>query len=192
MIHRKMIIYNLFPLLAGKFREWERHLARASEMGFNWVFVNTVQRPGRSGSIYSIEDYFSINPLLADKNRESTPEEQLTHAIETAENYGMKMIVDLVINHCSIDSELLKMNPAWFEWEGKGRVAHPFAMHDREKVVWKDLAKFDFKNTADKEGLYQYCLKIVKYLVGLGFKGLRCDAAYQVPRSDQRNTGLCT
>ncbi|NOR06131.1 MAG: alpha-amylase, partial [Deltaproteobacteria bacterium] len=44
-----MIIYNLFPLLAGKFTDWERHLLRASEMGFNWVFVNPIQRPGESG-----------------------------------------------------------------------------------------------------------------------------------------------
>jgi len=53
----KMIIYNLFPLLAGKFTEWDSHLLRASEMGFNWVFVNPVNYPGFSGSLYSVKDY---------------------------------------------------------------------------------------------------------------------------------------
>lgn len=57
-----MIIYNLFPLLAGKFGEWEGHLLRASRMGFDWVFVNPVQRTGASGSLYSIADYFALNP----------------------------------------------------------------------------------------------------------------------------------
>jgi len=36
----KMIIYNLFPLLGGKFEDWDQHLLRASRMGFNWIFVN--------------------------------------------------------------------------------------------------------------------------------------------------------
>jgi starch synthase (maltosyl-transferring) len=45
---RKMIIYNLFPLLAGKFTEWERHFLRISGMGFTWVFVNPIQRTGSS------------------------------------------------------------------------------------------------------------------------------------------------
>ena len=63
---RKMIIYNMFPILAGKFIKWKPHFKRASEMGFNWVFLNPVQKPGYSGSLYSIKDYFSFNPLLID------------------------------------------------------------------------------------------------------------------------------
>ena len=35
-----MIIYNLFPLLAGPFAQWDGHLNRAAAMGFDWVFVN--------------------------------------------------------------------------------------------------------------------------------------------------------
>ena len=62
-----MIIYNLFPLLAGRLSEWEKHLLRAAEMGFTWIFVNPIQLPGSSGSIYSIKDYFSFNPLLIDQ-----------------------------------------------------------------------------------------------------------------------------
>ena len=57
-----MRIYNLFPLLAGPFPRWRPHLQRAADMGFNWIFVNPVQRPGKSGSLYSIADYFELNP----------------------------------------------------------------------------------------------------------------------------------
>lgn len=62
-----MLIYNLFPLLAGKFTEWEGHLKRASEMGFNWVFVNPINYPGFSGSLYSVKDYFDFNPLFVEQ-----------------------------------------------------------------------------------------------------------------------------
>ena len=61
-----MIIYNLFPTLAGSVRDWKPHLTRAASMGFNWIFINPIQFPGRSGSLYSIKDYFRLNPLLVD------------------------------------------------------------------------------------------------------------------------------
>jgi starch synthase (maltosyl-transferring) len=177
----KMIIYNLFPLLAGTFESWEGHLKRAAEMGFNWIFVNPVNLPGLSGSLYSIKDYFSLNPLLINKNSNQSPDEQIKEAIRTAENLGLRMMIDLVINHCSVDSLLIKEHPQWFQWEKKGKVAHPFANENGKKVVWGDLAKFDHRNTRDGEGLYHFFFEIVQYLVELGFHGFRCDAAYQLP-----------
>ncbi len=39
-----MKIYNLFPRLAGRFDDWTPHLERASPMGFDWIFVNPIQR----------------------------------------------------------------------------------------------------------------------------------------------------
>jgi len=179
----KMIIYNLFPLLAGKFTQWEPHMERAAEMGFNWIFVNPIQLPGQSGSIYSIKDYFSLNPLLFDKKSSKSANDQIKETIRTAEKLGFRMMIDLVINHCSIDSMLIKDNPSWFQWEEKGKVAHPYANEDGKKVVWGDLARFDHKHTCDKEDLYSFFFKIVKYLIDLGFHGFRCDAAYQLPGS---------
>jgi len=61
-----MILYDLFPLLAGPFSQWPRHFSRAAEMKFDWVFLNPIQRTGASGSLYSIADYFAINPALLD------------------------------------------------------------------------------------------------------------------------------
>jgi starch synthase (maltosyl-transferring) len=179
----KMVIYNLFPLLAGPFTSWDEHLSRAAQMGFNWVFVNPIQQPGRSRSLYSTADYFAFNPVLVDKKTQKTPLEQASEAITKAKGLGLKLMADLVINHCSVDSELLKLHPEWFLWKAAGRVVHPSCSENGKKVVWKDLAKFDHRNTKDKEGLFQFYLKIVDFLTMLGFEGFRCDAAYQVPRS---------
>jgi starch synthase (maltosyl-transferring) len=33
-------------------------------MNFDWGFLNPIQLPGASGSLYSIADYFRINPAL--------------------------------------------------------------------------------------------------------------------------------
>ncbi len=179
----KMIVYNLFPLLAGKLTEWERHLMRASEMGFNWIFVNPIQRTGSSGSLYSIKDYFSFNPLLIDQDCKNTPEEQIKEANKQAEKLGLKMMIDLVINHCAIDSDLIRKQPEWFQWERDGHVVNPCCDENGKKVVWKDLAKYDYRHTKDQEGLFNFFFKVVKFLIDLGFKGFRCDAAYQIPVS---------
>lgn len=174
-----MRIYNLFPLLAGNFKQWQPHLVRAAEMGFDWIFVNPIQQPGRSGSLYSIKDYFAINPALCSRGTQS-PEDQVRAMAAQAEKLGLRMMVDLVINHCAYDSDLLKKHPEWFAKEG-GQIAHPSCTHDGEQVVWGDLARFDHHHGGDAEGFYHYCRDIVSYLLGLGFSGFRCDAAYQIP-----------
>jgi starch synthase (maltosyl-transferring) len=179
----KMIIYNLFPLLAGRFSQWDSHLSRASEMGFNWVFVNSVQRPGNSGSMYSITDHHVFNPLLIDENSLKTPADQARDVVARAADLGLRLMVDLVINHCAVDSNLISTHPEWFVWDAPGKVAHPFCDENGKRVVWKDLAKFDHKHTTDREGLFRFFLDVVMFLVDIGFQGFRCDAAYQIPRS---------
>ncbi len=107
----RMILYNLFPLLAGKFSDWTPHLERAADLGFDWIFVNPVQKTGSSGSLYSVADYLQLNPLLVDQSAELAPDEQLKAAIKTAESLGLKMMIDLVINHCAFDSPVPNSTP---------------------------------------------------------------------------------
>ena len=178
-----MIIYNLFPLLAGRFTQWEPHLKRAAALGFDWVYLNPVQRLGASRSLYSIVDYFGFNPALVDPALAAPPEAQFRQAAETARSLGLKLMIDLVINHCAMDSPLTREHPEWFVHERDGRIANASCEHNRQKVVWKDLAQFDHRHSRDAEGLYRYCLRVVEHLLSLGIAGFRCDAAYQVPRA---------
>ena len=178
-----MILYNLFPPLAGPFSRWGPHLTRARAMGFDWVFVNPIQRLGRSRSLYSIADYFSFDPAVLDPDNPAPPEAQFRSMLDQARGAGLKLMIDLVINHCAYDAALTHEHPDWFVREGDGRIAHASCEHNRQKVIWKDLARFDHRHSRDPEGLYQYALRVVEHLIALGFEGFRCDAAYQVPRA---------
>jgi starch synthase (maltosyl-transferring) len=178
-----MTLYNLFPLLAGPFSRWGEHFSRAAAMGFDWVFINPIQALGASKSLYSIADYFGYNSLFLDGQTAAAPEEQVRMMIQQARKSGLKVMIDLVINHCAIDSPLTLKHPEWFVRTTDGRVANSCCQHNGETVVWSDLAQFDHRNTRDPEGLYRYCLSVVEHLISLGFEGLRCDAAYQVPRA---------
>jgi starch synthase (maltosyl-transferring) len=152
-------------------------------MGFDWVFVNPIQQPGASRSLYSIADYFRFNPALLDPQSTASPEEQVRQMVAQARASGLKMMIDLVINHCAIDSHLTREHPEWFLREPDGRIANSFCQDNGEKVVWEDLAQFDHANMRDADGFYRYALSVVEHLLALGFEGFRCDAAYQVPRS---------
>jgi starch synthase (maltosyl-transferring) len=176
-----MIIYNLFPRLAGKFTAWPRHLERARDLGFDWVFINPVQKTGRSGSLYSVADYFALDPAFVDPTSPLDPDAQLGLAIGAARALGMRVMTDLVINHCAIDSDLVRQHPAWFVRE-HGKVAHPFCQEaDGHRVVWRDLAQFDHHHSRDRAGLFAYWVRVVEHLLDLGFEGFRCDAAYLLP-----------
>ncbi|MBK1649650.1 alpha-amylase family glycosyl hydrolase [Rhabdochromatium marinum] len=176
-----MIIYNLFPRLAGQFPDWTPHFERAAAMGFDWIFVNPVQTLGESGSLYSISDYFGINPAFVDPDTDSSDATQLRAACQRAEQLGLRMMTDLVINHCAIDSPLVKEHPEWFVLK-RGKPANPFCLEpDGSKVIWHDLAQFDHRKSSDKAGLLDYFTRVVEHLIELGFQGFRCDAAYQLP-----------
>ncbi len=176
-----MIVYNLFPLLAGTFPRWLPHIERAAAMGFGWILVNPVQQPGTSGSIYSIADSFAINAALVEPADGRPAEDQLRAVLDETRSRGLRTMVDLVINHCAQDAKIVASHPAWFCHDADGTVANAFCWENGTKVVWKDLVQFDHTNTADPEGLYRYCLNVAEYLLDLGCEGFRCDAAYKVP-----------
>jgi len=177
-----MRIYNLFPLLGGKFSDWAPHLARAADLGFDHVFVNPIQYPGYSGSLYSVKDYFQFHPLLLDSASGLEPAAQFKAMAAQAGQLGLKLIVDLVVNHCAFDSELLREHPGWFRHKD-GKPISPSCKEGDKTVFWKELIQFDHKHSRDKEGLFQFFTRVVDFLIELGFKGFRCDAAYQLPDS---------
>ena len=173
-------IYNLFPLLAGPLPEWTPHLERVQRLGFNWVFINSFHFSGYSGSLYSIKDYYAIDPRLLDPAA-GPPLTQLEQMIQTAKRLGLKLIMDLVINHTAFDSPLVKAHPDWYKRGADGKPLHPGAKEGNRQVVWGDLAEIDNAGSPDRDSLWHYWLKLVEYYAALGFSGFRCDAAYKVP-----------
>jgi len=137
-----MILYNLFPLLAGPFNRWDAHLSRAAAMQFDSVFINPIQQLGASRSLYSIANYFQINPALLDPQSRLAPEDQVRQMTARARSNGLKVMIDLVINHCAIDSPLTREHPEWFVREPDGRIANSAVSTGARKSsgrTWRSL-----------------------------------------------------
>ena len=176
------IIYNLFPTLMGKIKNWHLHLDRIAKMGFNWIYVNPYHLPGKSGSLYSIKDYYRYHRALKSGNSDESTQKDLIEFIKKANDQGMKVMADLVINHTAIDSPLTIQHPDWFVRDDQGKIKNPCVKSaDIVTVVWHDLAEINNLHSQDKDNLWQYWLELIHHYISLGFEGFRCDAAYQVP-----------
>lgn len=175
------LIYNLFPLLAGPIRDWRPHLERAAGMGFNWVFLNPLSCPGSSGSLYSVKDFYALNPAVTGPDCDRDIREVLGPMLESAHGLGLRVMLDLVVNHTAVDSPLVEQHPDWYARDGKGQILNPWAIDNGRKVVWEDLADIDNANSPDREALRQWWWELVRFHLELGFDGFRCDAAYKVP-----------
>jgi starch synthase (maltosyl-transferring) len=174
-------IYNLFPLLAGPLPAWGEHLERIAGMGFDWIYVNPFHYPGFSGSLYAIKDFHRLHPLLQDGGE---PGALLSGFTKAATKRGIQVMMDLVINHTAKDALLVEQHPEWFKREAAGELRSPRAVDPvdpRKFTVWGDLAEIDYDDPRHRPALTAFWIELVRHHLKLGFKGFRCDAAYQVP-----------
>ncbi len=172
------LLYNLFPRLAGPFAKWLPHMERAARMGFTHLYINPIQECGYSGSVYSIKDYFTIDQRYLNPRSRKDQFAQFKEAIKQAHQLGLKVIMDLVINHTAFDSVLVSRYPEWFKRDGHGEFKRACAP---DGTVWGDLVEVDNAHSLDRENLWRYWEQLVEYYLRLGVEGFRCDAAYQVP-----------
>jgi len=152
-------------------------------MGFTWVYVNPFHETGRSGSLYAVKDYFRLNPLLAAGDRRGA-DEILADFTRSARQHGLDVMMDLVINHTATDAPLVKQHPSWYRHEADGSLRSPRAVDpdDPSKVtVWGDLAELDYSERPERAEMMAFACKVVHHYARLGFRGFRCDAAYQIP-----------
>jgi starch synthase (maltosyl-transferring) len=181
---RPPLIYNLFPRHFSSIAAWGDAVGHAADMGFTWIYVNPFHETGFSGSQYAVRDYYRIDKLFLDPGRDPTDFRPLSGFIEACAKHGLKVMMDLVINHTAFDSVLVEEKTQWFKRNEKGEIVHPFALNPADPgniTVWGDLAEIDNMTGNDRRGLWAYWDKLVGFFQDLGFSGYRCDAAYQVP-----------
>ncbi len=176
-------IYGLFYPLVGGIEKWFHHLPRIRDMGFNWIHLNPIHYPGFSGSLYAIKDYYRLNPIITPET-DPDPWGTLRSFVMAAQRQGLRVLLDLVVNHTSKDSVLVVKHPGWFVRGEDGEPLSPFAIDPadaRRKTVWGDLAEIDYGSPRHREEIWSYMRELTHWLLSQGFGGFRCDAAYKLP-----------
>lgn len=135
--------------------------------------IGKAGRKGSVGSPYSICDYRAIDPAngtLSDFRR----------LLDEAHARGMKVIIDMVLNHTSRDSVLLRNHPEWFWRDGDGNVGNRVG-------DWSDVCDLDYSD----KGLVEEITDTLCYWVGLGVDGYRMDVCSLVSEKLWRHALPC-
>src|SRR6267142_656190 len=168
---RDGVIYQIFPRAfsaEGNFNGITAQLDRLKELGVTIIWLMPIhpigqeKKKGTIGSPYAVRDYYAINPDYGTK-------EDFKKLITEAHRRGMKVIIDVVANHTSWDSVMMK-NPEFYEHDAQGRITYP---HD-----WSDVAELNYGNPK----LREYMGEMLKYWIrDFDLDGFRCDVAEEVP-----------
>ena len=124
--------------------------------------IGKVNRKGEVGSPYAIYDYTKIDPL-------NGTEQDFENLLNAAHERGMKVIIDMVLNHTSRDSVLLQQHEDWF-YHSNGKPANKVG-------DWSDVYDLDYSKP-------ELCAAITEILcnwVKLGVDGFRMDVCSLVP-----------
>ena len=131
------IIYQVLPRnwAKGKFSDWNagafRYLKslQVTAVWFTGVIRHASGKPyvkGDPGSPYSIEDYFDVNPYLADDPQRRMQE--FCNLVRRTHAAGLKVIIDYIPNHVSPDcKDLPKCDHCDYDWTDTLKVdySHP-------------------------------------------------------------------
>ncbi|HEX8686571.1 MAG TPA: alpha-amylase family glycosyl hydrolase [Pyrinomonadaceae bacterium] len=165
------VVYEIYPRQfsgEGNFAGVTAQLDRLKELGVNILWLMPVhpigqeKKKGPVGSPYAVRDYYAVNPDYG------TPED-LKRLVAEAHRRGMKVIIDVVANHTSWDSVMMK-TPDFYVRDASGKITYP---HD-----WSDVAELNYENPA----LRRYMIDVLKFwLREYDLDGFRCDVAAEVP-----------
>src|SRR5437762_9970847 len=168
---RNGVIYETYPRdfsQDGNFKGITKQLDRLKDLGVTilWLMpihpIGQEKKKGTIGSPYAVRDYYAINPDYGTKD-------DLKRLIAEAHRRGMKVIIDIVANHTSWDSVMMKW-PEFYEHDAGGHITYP---HD-----WTDVAELNYANPE----LQRYMTDMLKYWIReFDLDGFRCDVAEEVP-----------
>ncbi len=154
----------------GTFAAFTEDLPRLQEMGVRilWLMpihpIGELNRKGTLGSYYSIRDYTAINPEFGDSH-------DFSELVETAQNLGMKVILDWVANHTAWDAVWTESNPEFYLTDEDGNFFPP--VDD-----WEDVIQLD----VDNRDMWEAMIQAMEYWVReYNIDGFRADVAYMVP-----------
>lgn len=169
---RSMVMYSVYVrnhTEEGSFNGVTKDLDRIKGLGADiiWLMpihpIGQTNKKGKLGCPYSIEDYRKVNP-------EYGTLEDFKNLIKETHLRGMKLIIDVVYNHTSHNSVLLKEHPEFFYRKADGSTGNKVG-------DWSDIIDLDYNN---KE-LWNYQIETLKYWISLGVDGFRCDVGSLIP-----------
>jgi glycosidase len=167
------VIYQVFPRIyskKGTLKEVTNDLKRIKDLGVTILYLLPIypigekERKGTYGSPYAIKDYKAVSPDLGTIDDFKTLSEQ-------AHKLNLKVMLDMVFNHCAPDNQLTSIHPEYF--------MHKDGVISRKVEDWSDVVDFNYNNPETEN----YLLSVLDFWHKLGCDGYRFDVSSFVPLS---------
>ena len=169
---RDGVIYEIFPRdfsPAGNLQGVIAGLDELKDLGVTILWTMPIHpigeklRKGKFGSPYSIKDFYAVDPQYGTLD-------DFKQFVAEAHQRNMKVIMDLVADHTSWDSPMMR-HPEFYMQNAQGRIISP-------EPDWSDVAGLNYSNPE----LRHYMITMMKYWVQTcDVDGFRCDVAWNVP-----------
>ncbi|MCL2793244.1 MAG: alpha-amylase family glycosyl hydrolase [Spirochaetaceae bacterium] len=179
---RTLKIYTFIPTVSGTISDWKKKLVEIKELGFNAVHLLPVTKMGQSESPYSATDLFDIDPSYITPDDAEDGLSQFESFVEEAKKNGIKLFVDIVVNHINPESNVAKKCPEWIvkDENEKDGLKRAGATHQDSWIRWDDLVLIDYRNNdpAIKHEIWDYFYNYVDFWAYYAYYtggGLRFD-----------------
>ena len=168
----------------------QQHLDYFKDLGVTALWLNPVQEnnmPEGSYHGYAITDYYEVDPRFGGN-------EAFKNFVTQARSRGLKVVMDMIFNHCGFDHPWVKNMPSkdWFnapEWLKEGEKVYLQTSYKLTPVLDPYASEVDKKETVDgwfvktKPDLNQRNPHVMTYLVQnsiwwietVGIDGIRMD-----------------
>jgi cyclomaltodextrinase len=170
---RDSVVYELYPRsfsAAGNFDGVTARLDELKALGVDILWLMPIHpigeklRKGTLGSPYAVRDYYAINPEYGTTN-------DFKRLVTAAHRQGLKVILDVVLNHSAWDNVLISQHPEFYKQDAGGKIVPPVP-------EWTDVAGLNYANL----NLREYMIAMLKFwITEFGVDGYRCDVASMVP-----------
>lgn len=153
-------MYTLIPNVSGHIGEWIGALDHIRDLGFNTVHLLPVTKMDFSESPYAAEDLFRLDPSFLDPADVRDGLDQFEDFVQAAHEKGIRLCLDLVLNHVGISSRMAGRCPEWIvadknEQDGLLRAG---CWHMNKWIKWGDLCRihYDHPEPLIKQELWSY------------------------------------
>ena len=170
---RDAVIYQIWERAysaKGDFNGITNDLDRIKELGVDVLWLMPIhpigqdKKKGSVGSPYAVRDYYGINPDYGTSA-------DLKRLVNEAHKRGLKVIIDVVVNHTAWDNKLITENPEFYKKNAKGEIVPPVP-------DWADVAGLDYS----KPEVRRYIIENFKWWIReYDLDGFRCDVALFIP-----------
>ena len=116
MLEARVDRKDSFARHGGDFKGIEKHLDYIADLGVTSIWLNPIQENDmKEGSYhgYAITDYYQADRRFGNN-------EEFRNLVDQAHAKGMKVVMDMIFNHCGSENYLYKDMPSkdWFNFKG--------------------------------------------------------------------------